>query len=521
MRIFSLILLLAMPAKAGILRNVIPADSSITTSKLSDGSVTTSKLHSEALDPGGDLLLQASGGNVAIGTGTPRGTLHVMSGASGAGLISTNSDDFIIENNASGGFTILVPDASDANFFFGSPGDIAGAIMRWNHNANLMTVGTANTGDSLILVSGNIVEAIRIDSNQNIGLGSDSPGALVQIGDDSLNKQGVLLFEATDGDNVQLAITTGDTLEITGGLTQIGTGSSGATATAENDLLVEDALEVDGPTDLDGTLDVAGLTNFSAANVGINDASADAQLEVLSNSAETGFIVAISSQNDTTGNIFIIRGDGNVGIGVTDPATTLEVLGANSDALRLGTSSDGIFYQIGRGVGGFLEFKGSQATATGYDFISDDDTSLLTIIDSGNVGIGLTNPVARLEIESAAEINGYALLVSSTNESVMWGVKGNGHVASDGGTPAVTSCGTSPSIAGNDHAGKVTIGSSASSTCTLTFDEVYSAAPSCIFTNGTIDVPIFGTTTTSAITIVDGAGDFSSDVIMYICIEGN
>src|SRR3990167_7774204 len=56
-------------------------------------------------------------------------------------------------------------------------------------------------------------------------------------------------------------------------------------------------------------------------NLGINDATPDGQLEVKSNKAPAAFIVAISSQNDTTGNIMAILGTGHVGIGnVAAPA---------------------------------------------------------------------------------------------------------------------------------------------------------------------------------------------------------
>jgi len=83
--------------------------------------------------------------------------------------------------------------------------------------------------------------------------------------------------------------------------------------------------------------------------------------------------------------------------------------------------------------------------------------------------------------------------------------------------PAVSSCGTTPSITGNSNVGKVTIGSSASSTCTLTFDVAFSNEPGCSVVNGTVDVPVFATTTTTTLVITDGGQDFSSDVIMYVC----
>jgi len=86
-------------------------------------------------------------------------------------------------------------------------------------------------------------------------------------------------------------------------------------------------------------------------------------------------------------------------------------------------------------------------------------------------------------------------------------------IISIGTAPAVSSCGTTPSISATstDIGGKVTIGSSASSTCTVTFDTAYTNAPSCIVTGDTIAV--FATTSTTVLTITDGAGDFSYKII--------
>lgn len=54
----------------------------------------------------------------------------------------------------------------------------------------------------------------------------------------------------------------------------------------------------------------------------------------------------------------------------------------------------------------------------------------------------------------------------------------NGHLASLGGTaPAPSTCGTSPSVSGNDVRGTVTIGSGTVTACTVTFHAAYDSAP--------------------------------------------
>lgn len=82
-------------------------------------------------------------------------------------------------------------------------------------------------------------------------------------------------------------------------------------------------------------------------------------------------------------------------------------------------------------------------------------------------------------------------------------------------TPTLSSCGTSPSIVGNDTVGKLTTGSAAT-TCTVTFSAAYNVAPACIVqTQGAATQPTY-TTSTTAITMTV---DIASTVYNYICLS--
>jgi hypothetical protein len=63
----------------------------------------------------------------------------------------------------------------------------------------------------------------------------------------------------------------------------------------------------------------------------------------------------------------------------------------------------------------------------------------------------------------------------------------NGHIRAIGSSPTVTAgCGTSPSVSGSDFAGLLSTGSTASTTCTITFATAYNNTPYCyIWPNGT------------------------------------
>lgn len=84
--------------------------------------------------------------------------------------------------------------------------------------------------------------------------------------------------------------------------------------------------------------------------------------------------------------------------------------------------------------------------------------------------------------------------------------------------PALTSCGTSPTISGNDYAGTVTMGTGTPTGCVITFNTAYSSAPHCVVTSRTA----YGTTalaytvSTTAITTTQSAT--SSNLVDYVCI---
>lgn len=80
-------------------------------------------------------------------------------------------------------------------------------------------------------------------------------------------------------------------------------------------------------------------------------------------------------------------------------------------------------------------------------------------------------------------------------------------------SPVITSCGTTPTIVGNDTVGKITTGSGAT-TCTITFTQAYAVAPACILApQGNLNFPTYTTSTTAITATVDVA----STVYNYIC----
>jgi hypothetical protein len=95
-----------------------------------------------------------------------------------------------------------------------------------------------------------------------------------------------------------------------------------------------------------------------------------------------------------------------------------------------------------------------------------------------------------------------------------------GHVAT--GTlaqPAVSSCGTSAALAtgSSDFAGKITVGTSASNACTLTFGTAYGTAPFCVVQNKTTGAAA-NVYTVSTTAIVWSSALADSSELFYICV---
>lgn len=86
------------------------------------------------------------------------------------------------------------------------------------------------------------------------------------------------------------------------------------------------------------------------------------------------------------------------------------------------------------------------------------------------------------------------------------------------GSPSVSSCGTSPSVTGNDHNGTITVGTSATS-CTLTFGRGWANTPQCFANDRTAVLEVRAVpTTTTVVFDTATASNIASDTIDYWCV---
>lgn len=99
------------------------------------------------------------------------GGLHLFDGTPlAATAAASTSDTLVIEADHSNGMTILTPDASNANFVFGSPSDSVGASFSWNYSSGTMLLSTSKAAASMILRSGDGAAGITIDGSQLVAV---------------------------------------------------------------------------------------------------------------------------------------------------------------------------------------------------------------------------------------------------------------------------------------------------------------------------------------------------------------
>lgn len=126
--------------------------------------------------------------------------------------------------------------------------------------------------------------------------------------------------------------------------------------------------------------------------------------------------------------------------------------------------------------------------------------------DVFRVFTGLSNPDILFSVASASDVD-------------MFKVASQGHIITDNDlTPGVSSCGTSPSIVGNDNAGRITAGTGGPTSCTITFAKAWQVnAPSCFANDESASLLMTATTTKTTLVITAGSA-FTSANINYYCI---
>ena len=308
-----------------------------------------------------------TGGNVGIGTTSPDAPLTVK------------GETFVQEAGTNGNAAIRVQ--------YGTDGDTA-----LRDRARLMSVGYNGV---LELIDQTNALKTKINSNGssylnggNVGIGTNSPGAKLQIGSatyaPNANLGNNLLQIKSASGFAYLTIGNGDSANAT---SYIG-GASGF-------------IVLGSVTDAGAKSEHIRMTN--TGNVGIGTTSPASKLTVSGDANVTAkFAIGIAAvhptidfynqgtayfNGSTTVDDNLIVTNGKVGIGTSTPSQDLEILnGTTGSGIRLAATNTA-YWDIER-----------DSTSGHLTFTDDGAGTVLTVGQDGNVGIGTTSPAVQLEL---------------------------------------------------------------------------------------------------------------------------
>lgn len=184
------------------------------------------------------------------------------------------------------------------------------------------------------------------------------------------------------------------------------------------------------------------------------------------------------------------------------------------------------------GHGFALEAQSDKTTATGY--FSNTNTSSQEVLFVYQESLATSNFTA-VQIGKSNTSNNSALFgflntggAGSGNNRAFLGLTNGPDLEVDGqgkiitpatSAPSVTSCGTTPSIAGHDNAWTITTGSGTVTACTVNFSSAWNATPTCVVTTSATGItPAITAISTNAVTLGFSA-TLTSGTVYGICLQ--
>ncbi|MDB5194323.1 MAG: hypothetical protein JWN50_337 [Parcubacteria group bacterium] len=340
--------------------------------------------------PTAKMVISAAG-NVGIGTSTPTLPLQVVANGSARGIgIMTNSS--------------TVAGSATLDFF-----------TQANHALGSQIIGNnAGTGELDFWVNGGATQSMALLSSGNVGIGTStpsSPNGFVRTLDITGTSNASLVLSSFGGVGTRFELgsenTAGGLLGIFSGTTRImsltGAGNVGIGTTTPFS-----RLSISTPAQQSGLLPlftVASTTNTSLlsvlgnGNVGIGTSSPLTKLSI-QGTAGANDIFNVSSS--TGASLLYVNVAGNVGIGTTNPAVQLEVSKAGGSEIKIDDSTNGSFFHqsLANDTGTISVLKNGAVPTSLFlnTQLSSGVSSNAISIVAGNVGVGTTTPLAKLDV---------------------------------------------------------------------------------------------------------------------------
>lgn len=181
-----------------------------------------------------------------------------------------------------------------------------------------------------------------------------------------------------------------------------------------------------------------------------------------------------------------------------------------NDAISLGLAANS-FSDLFLAAGGVINWANGQntITATSADLLTIGGSALSITLGTASTSSTTGDLITTGGAGIGGALNAGTFLAAATYAQV--GTK----IRAVGAAPALSACGTSPAIEGSDLSGTVTMGTATPTSCTITFNVAYTAAPRCSVTWRVNIASMQYAVSTTAITLTQTAT--SSNVVDYIC----
>ncbi|MEI6835505.1 MAG: hypothetical protein WCK59_01610, partial [Candidatus Falkowbacteria bacterium] len=352
--------------------------------------------------------LTLNNGNIGIGTSLPGSRLHVKNGAGGS-VPASAFDIMTVENNAVGYVNFITPEANRSGFIFSGSTRANGGFVYTNADPQF----GASYVQSLVFLTNGFQAGMALDASGNL--------AMLRGGN------------ITTNGNIGIATTPLYKLDVngTGSFNQpviVGTPISGTNAATKN--YVDSAMT--GAASTFWASSTAGTYNVGLGNVGVGTTAPSYPLHIVASSSGTG----MGLQSGSGAGSLKLGADVNAGTltaGVRKLARiTMPSFDAGATNVMLfsgdvnGTDLNDVYFG---GTPG-----GSQYAATGLHFITAANgttfggTERVTILNNGNVGIGTTTPLNKLQIGGNGSVGYSNNLFTAGDATTAYAIRLTGNV---------------------------------------------------------------------------------------------
>ena len=284
---------------------------------------------------------------VGIGTSVPNGSVHIVQASSGGATPHGAANGMVIESNTNTGISMLTPNSAVGNIYFGDPQLAYSGIIRYQHDADIMSLWANGaikfniTPTSANVYSGTDfsvdINTLYVDSSGNkIGVGTITPTNTLDVVGTVNITQSTYLASSPSGD-YRVGIGVANALGITTANATLEIYKSESITNPQPILTLSYRNGNGGsPQAAETNLSIISFRQAYSGNSLTNVGEIKLIAETAAWSPQTGFAFSPRGTSGNPKEVMRISGAGNVGIGTSSPTQKLEVINGNVNI----TSSD-------------------------------------------------------------------------------------------------------------------------------------------------------------------------------------